>query len=124
MLTKDLVRKLSPEQQEILAGMEVRKTERRQKLLEQARGLDWRSRYYPVYLFGVFLVFVTLYYFNCFQIQTRPAIVYLPLGVGVVFSLVFYINRANRRLDALLELLESDLKQPEKTSPRMEEKAD
>jgi hypothetical protein len=45
MFTKAEVAKMSVEQQEILAQIELSKTRRRQKLLELARGLDWRSRF-------------------------------------------------------------------------------
>ena len=108
MLTKDLVGKLSPEQQEILAQMEFRKVQRRLKLLELARGQDWRSRYFPIYIFAVFLSFITIYYFNFFHVQGKPAVVFLPLGVMFVFTLFAYLARTNRRLDALLELQDFD----------------
>ena len=110
MLTKAEVGKLSVEQQETLAQLELRQAQRRQKLLEQARGLDWRSRYFPLYISGIFLVFISAYYFNFFRCQEQPSIFYFPAGMVVVFTLVFHITRTNRRLDALLELLnlESD----------------
>ena len=108
MLTKAEIGKLPLEQREILAQMEFRRAQRRQRLLEQARGLDWRSRYFPIYIFAVFLIFVALYYFDVFHAQEKPFICYLPLGMGFVFTLVFHITRANRRLDALLELLDFD----------------
>ncbi len=108
MLTPDLVKKLSPEQQEILAQMEFRKTQQRLKLLELARGNDWQSRYGPLYIFAVFLIFTTLYYFDCFHVQGKPVIVFLPIGAGLVFMLLAHLSRTNRRLDALLELLDFD----------------
>ena len=105
MLTKVEVGKLSVEQQETLAQLELRQAQRRQKLLEQARGLDWRSRYFPFYLSGIFLVFISAYCLNFFQYQEQPAVFYFPASMIVVFTLVFHITRTNRRLDALLELL-------------------
>ena len=113
MLTKDLVGKLSPEQQEILAQMEFRKVQRRLKLLELARGKDWRSRYFPIYIFVVFLSLITIYSFNFFHVQGKPAVVFLPLGVMFVFTLFAYVARINRRLDALLDLLDFDREHPE-----------
>ena len=108
MLTKDLVKKLSPEQQEILAQMEFRKTQQRLKLLELARGNDWQSRYAPVFIFAVFLIFITFYYCDCFHVQGKPEVLLLFLGMGLVFSVIGYLARMNRRLDALLELLDFD----------------
>ena len=105
MLTKAEVGKLSVEQQETLAQLELRQARRRQKLLEQARGLDWRSRYFPFYLSGIFLVFISAYCFNFFRCREQPAVFYFPASMIVVFTLVFHITRTNRRLDALLELL-------------------
>ena len=123
MLTKAEIGKLSVEQQEILAQMELRKARQRQTLLELARGHDWRSRYFPFYIFGVFLVFVTLYYFNFFHAQEQPAILYLPIGMVFVFSLVFHVTRTNRRLDALLELLDFDREEQERRSLQSDKKA-
>ena len=115
MFTKDLVGKLSPEQQEMLAQMEFRKGQRRLKLVELARGCDWRTRYFPLYTFAIFLIFITFYYFNCFQVQTRPAIVFPPLGMMLVFSVFAHIGFTNRRLDALLELMDLDREEAEKS---------
>ncbi len=123
MLTNAEIGKLSVDQQEILAQMEFRKAQQRVKLLEQARGLDWRSRFFPIYFFAVFLVFVTIYYFDFFRIQEMPLIVFLPLGVVPVFALFAYQSRTNRRLDALLELLDFDREHPEQPGCSRSEKA-
>lgn len=123
MLTKAEIGKLSVEQQKILAQMELRKTQQRLKLLEQARGLDRRSRFFPVYIFAVFFILIALFYFNFFHIQEKPAILFLPTGVPLVFMLFFYLSRTNRRLDALLELLDFDQPQPENRSRSNDEKA-
>ena len=108
MVTKELVGKLSPDQQEILAEMEFCKTQQRLKLLAIARGQDWRSRYFPIYIVAVLVVLIILYSFDCFQVQKQPAVVFLPVGVTLVCSLCAYIARIHRRLDAMLELMESD----------------
>lgn len=108
MLNKDLVGKLSPEQQEIFAQMEFRKTKRRLKLEELARGKDWRSRWFPFFIFGGMLACFALSYFGRNQIHDQPAIMLLPLGILLIFILVFHITRTNRRLDALLELMALD----------------
>ena len=108
MLTKEQIAQLSVEDQETLAKMELGKGRRRQFLLQRARGLDWQTRYYPLYIFVMFLFFITLYYFNIFQIQSKP-VVLLIFGSVVAFNvLVFYIGHANRRFNALVELLDED----------------
>jgi hypothetical protein len=108
MFTKAEVAKLPVEQQEILAQIKLSKTRRRQKLLEQARGLDWRSRFWPLYFFVVFMAFGAFYYFNFFRVQEKPAILYLFAGIGFVNGLIFQISRLDRRVTALLELLDFD----------------
>ena len=123
MFTKAEVAKMSVEQQEILAQIELSKARRRQKLLDLARGRDWRSRYFPLYIFAVFLIFITLYYFDCFYVQEKPFILYLPLGMGFVFSLISYMTRTDRRLDALIELLDFDHKNQDDGNNSKDKKA-
>src|SRR5471032_3011900 len=108
MLTKAQIVKLPVEQQELLAQIELSKTRRRQKLLELARGLDWRSRYWALYFFAVFLAFGAFYYFNFFRVQEKPAILYLFAGMAFVNGLFIQISRLDRRVTALLELLDFD----------------
>jgi len=123
MFTKAEVAKMSVEQQEILAQIELSKARRRQNLLDLARGRDWQSRYFPLYIFAIFLIFITLYCFDCFHVQEKPLILYLPLGMGFVFSLIFYMTRTDRRLDALLELLDVDHRNQEDGNISKDEKA-
>ena len=108
MLTKDQITKLSIEDQELLAKLELGKGRRRQWLLQQARGLDRHSRYWPLYFFAVFLVYIALYYFNFFRVQEKPTILYIFAGLSLVNGLIFYISRTTRRIDALVELLDED----------------
>jgi len=108
MLTKDIIGKLSLEQREVLAKAEFFKSQRRQKLFEQARGRDWRSRYFPLYIFCVCLVFIGMFCFNLFDCQKSPVICYLLIGIVLASVVRFEIARTNRRVDALLELLDLD----------------
>ena len=110
MLTKEQVAQLSVEDQEMLAKIELGKGRRRQFLLEQARGIDRRSRYWPIYFFAIFVFFIALYYFNVFQVQKDPTFLYLFAGIGIMNGLIFHISRTNRRIDALVELLDEDVK--------------
>jgi len=122
MPTKAEIAKLPVEQQEALAQIVLSQARHREQLLKQARGLDWRSRYWPLYSFAAFMIFVALYYFDFFHAQEKPFILYLPLGMGFVFSLIFHIARTNRRLDALLELLDFDREQQSNRSNSKDEK--
>src|ERR1035437_2357795 len=108
MFTKDQIAKLSTEDREILAKLELGKAQRRQLLLKQARGLDWRSRYFPLYIFSIFLIFIVFYYFDSFHLQEKPDVLYLLAGMMFVSGLIFHITRTNRRLDVLLELLDDE----------------
>lgn len=114
MLTKAVIEKLPVEQQEILAQIEFRKTQHRIKLLELARGNDWRSRYFPFFIFAGFLACITFYSFDFFHIKEKSAVIFLPLGIVFIFSLFTYLGRTNRRLDALLQLLDFDREQAER----------
>jgi len=112
MLTKAQVAKLPVEDQEALAEFEAQielsKARHRQKLLDQARGLDRHSRYWPLYFFAVFMTFVGFYYINFFHIQEKPSLLIFFAAMMFVNGLIFHITRTNRRLDAFLELLDFD----------------
>src|SRR6266481_7444986 len=110
MFTKAQIAKLSVEDQEFLARIELSKTRQRQKLLELARGLDWRSRYWPLYFFAAFMGFIVFYYFDFLRVQEKPSLLIFFAGVMVMNGLAFHIGRVNRRLDALVELLDFDHK--------------
>ena len=110
MITKAQIAKLSVEDQELLARLELSKTRQREQLLKEARGLDWRSRYFPLYIFVVVIILTALYYFDTSYFQKNPITVYFLAGMFVVAVNRFHIQRLNRRLDALLELLDFDHK--------------
>jgi len=122
MFTKAEVSKMSVEQQEILAQIELSKTRRRQKLLELARGLDWRSRYFPLNILAVFIILLAFYYFLPSRLQNSE-VIYLPAGMMCGGVLVFYITRLNRRVDALLELLDFDRQNQDDGNKSKAEKA-
>jgi hypothetical protein len=122
MLSKEIVEKLPVEQQEVLAQLEVCKGQHRQKLLDEARGRDWRSRWFPLYIFGIFLLFLALYYFGFLDLQKKPAILFMPLGMVVIFTFVGFIAQTDRRLNALAELLELDREKQEKSKAPSESK--
>ena len=95
-LTKDQIRQLTPEQQEAIATMEVTRMKKRQKLLACARGSRLGLMILPFVL--VLLVFGLSYY--KFPIQN------ILMFFGIVLWSLFIV--INRRLDAMMELLEDD----------------
>ena len=103
-LTKDQIQRLTPEQQEMLANVEVQQTQKRQQLLVRARryrGQQWLPA----------LALVPLYFISTFTTQKwPPSIVALILSLILWFVIQFHAAGVNRRLDALMDLLESDKK--------------
>jgi len=98
-LSKEQMQKLSPEQQETLGEMETRRVQRRQELLEQARGTH-------IHIWGSLLI--------CLPAMGLLFAIAGPerrlLGMfTLLFAVIFTQFRAaciNRRLDALVELLD------------------
>ena len=123
MWTKAEMAKLTVEQQEVLARFELSMARQRQKLLEEARGLDWRSRYWPLFPFAMFMIFVVFYYFDGLHFQEKPGVLYLVAGMMAVSGLIFYITGINQRLNALLELLDLDRKIRDDRNNSKDEKA-
>jgi hypothetical protein len=114
MVTKDVIAKLPQEQRETLAQVELVKLQRRQRLLEQAHGRDWRSRYFALCFLGVGLVFlIAIFRFIGFNFQKNLAICYLLIGIVFAISAILQSLNTNRRVDALLELLDLDRKERE-----------
>lgn len=100
MLNKDQVRKLTLEQQEALGGVEAQRVRVRQKLVEDAR------RYRGVHVVGIFLMCVAIGLAIFYSAQLGP----LSYGIIAVACLAqFHALGLNRRIDALMKLLDSDL---------------
>jgi hypothetical protein len=110
MFAKAQIAKLSAEDQELLARLELSKARQRQELLAQARGLDWRSRYFPLFNLAVFIIAAVFYSFDFFHLKQNQIFLLLVVGAIFINALHFHNARVNRRLDALLELLELDRK--------------
>ena len=98
-LTKDQVRKLAPEQQEALAEMAVRRFRSRQQLLKRARsGMTLTAGLFMGLAGGLAIVSTAI-----------PRA--LPFAIIAVIALVtVHTVRLNKRLNALMELLEEDIK--------------
>ncbi len=103
-ITKDQMQQLTSEQQETLASIEIQHAKTRQRLLNQAgryRAMSWLPALVmlPLYLAPMFL--------------TNPK--YGPLsiicvGMSLWFLIQFHAAGVNRRIDALIELVEADKK--------------
>jgi|SRR5579872_3918084 len=100
-LTKDEVRKLTPEQQEAVGIVEARRIWLRQQLLERAR------RYRGMNVIAGLLMGAAggLAVFSAAMPRA------LPFAIIAVTALVgFHAAGLNRRLDALMQLLDDDIK--------------
>ena len=95
-LTKDQISRLTPEQQEAIALMEVTHMKKRQKLLACARGSRLALVAFPFLL--VFLVFGVSYY----KLSLPNTLFLIAMCFWSLFTII------NRRLDAMMELLEHD----------------
>ena len=102
-ITSDRIQKLTNEQQETLAEVELRLARRKQQLLEQARSY----RGYRLVPSALVLIGVCLYVFRPSHIEL------LGFCILAAFALIqFHAAGINRRVSALLELLETDIKSP------------
>ena len=94
-LTKDQVRKLPSEQQEALAGMEVRRFDSRQQLLKRARRGGGLIEGLVQGLAGGVAMLCIPY--------PRLLRISITLVIGFV---AYHANRLHRRLDAVMELFD------------------
>src|SRR5476649_2054720 len=108
MFTKAQIAKLSAEDQELLANLELSKTRQRQKLLEQARGRsDWRSDLMSIcscVLAGC-LFFYSLYSLYCGDNEGKRYSLRVVEGIFYGFAFVCLLisissARIGRRLNA------------------------
>jgi hypothetical protein len=97
-LTKEQIEKLTPEQQKDLAALELRRLEKRERLLKQARQSQIRVFMQGVGFAAVLGVAVYMKF---------PSALLFSIG-GLAAITLSEIVFANRRIDALLELYEND----------------
>src|SRR5580693_2965064 len=98
MLTKDQVAKMSPEQQEALANMELGRAQFRQKLLNKMRGLD-RPWLTGLTIAGSLLMVLAAIYFD--KKQSNPRLEFVSVCTIVValnFLVMSCTNSVSRRL--------------------------
>ena len=100
ILTNEQIQKLTKEQQEKFAAVELRVVQKRQKLLEQARP----------YSGFILMPFVVALVCSCFFLFLSDDRILLGISVYALFGLIqFHAIWTNRRLNALLELLDPDM---------------
>lgn len=98
-LTKEEIQKLTAEQQETLAGMELQRLRKRQQLLKLA------GRYRGFYLVPLLLAGFA---FVLIALRLEKTLV-IACCIGAAFGCIqFHVNGLNRRLDALAELFASE----------------
>jgi hypothetical protein len=109
MLTKDQVAKMSVDQQEMLARVELGHAQHRQVLLDEMRGLHNPWLVVWKIIFSWLLVFASVY-FVLQTIKTSPInLVVAMLAVTVLNSMAMvYTVGISRRLNALIKILEED----------------
>lgn len=109
MLTKDQVAKMSVEQQETLASVELGRAQHRQVLLGEIRGLhrSWRVGWK---IAASWLLVFAVVYTGLEMIKSSPVnIAFAFLAVTTVnFIALSYTLPVNRRLNALVKILEED----------------
>jgi len=115
MLTKAEIARLPAEDQETLAQLELSKVQQRQQLLKEVlgHGDSWHSYLGPILV----MIFCTsAFIFLTFQEEKENGklgffLTCAVLGLTVLISAIqAHTDRINRRLDALLKLLEMDHK--------------
>ena len=108
-LTKDQIQKLTPEQQADVAVLELERARVRQRLLEQARSR--RGETIVAVLLPAF-VMTPLMLLGSFRSSFIGSLL-LVMSIGAVFvGTGIQINLINRRIDALIRLLEHELQDP------------
>jgi len=97
-LTKDEIQRLSFEQQADVAKLELRRAQKRERLLKQAR----QSRYF-IFASGGGLAFA----YGAAVLSGAPFWLQMSILVMVMAILIQAVG-INRRLDGLMELLDED----------------
>lgn len=129
VLTKEDLKKLSPEQQELIASMELRLFNKRQRLLEEIRGhhdkFHQLGNAFSIVVKFLFLLaalllnlFLVLYPISRVVFLETTFSIVLFLGI-VILVFEIFTERLNKRFDASIELLELDMNmhQPQADDP-------
>lgn len=105
-LTRDQIQKLSPEQQADMAALALQRTKARQRLLNRARACRGRNIVDALWA----IVMVPLMFLPVFRSSTGVLLLLISISIGFLWVLTAIRgNLINRRIDALIELLEHEL---------------
>jgi len=101
-LTKDQIQKLAPEQQDAVAAIVVKQAKARERLLKQVghyRAMSWLPGLviFPLYLAPVLI-----------SNPKYDPLVSVCVSMSLWFLIQFHAAGVNRRLDALVKLMEDD----------------
>jgi len=99
-LSKEEVRKLTPKQQEAIGSVEAQRVRTRQQLVERARG------YRGMNVIGGLLMGVPMG-LAIYSVVNARALLFAIIAVTALVG--FHIAGLNRRLDALMQLLDHDI---------------
>ena len=121
-ITKEQVEHLSPEQQEALASMELQRAKKRQRLLDEVGGrpslTKWLPGFFPILFFCLLFGSALFTGNDSFTGDARllSSGGYAPLciiGIAMIpgFFIQVQVALQNRRLDALVDMLEEDRKE-------------
>ncbi len=108
-LTKDQIQKLTPEQQADVAVLELERARVRQRRLEQVR--SWRGQTIVAVLSAAF-VMIPLMLLDSLKSSSMGSLVLVMSICAVFVGTGIQINLINRRIDALIRLLEHELQDP------------
>ena len=103
-ITKEQIQQLTPEQQDTLGSIVIERAKARERLLKQVghyRAISWLP---ALVIFVVYLAPMLI---------TNPKygqVSIICVGMSLWFLIQFHAAGVNRRLDALIELLEADKK--------------
>ena len=106
-LTKEQMQKLTLEAQEAFASLTLAETKRRAQLLETAwrhRAQPWIRALVPALLLLAFVIW------DAWTITRTDRLLLFAVILIAYSAIQFEANCINRRLDALLELLDTDLR--------------
>lgn len=103
-ITKDQIQKLTPEQQDALGSVVIQRAKTRERLLKQV-GHYRRISWFPaLVIFVLYLAPMLITYPKYGQVSI------ICVGMSLWVLIQFHATGVNRRLDALVELLEADKK--------------
>lgn len=108
-LTDEQAKCLTSEQQVLIASLEMKRVEQRARLLDEAR--KYRVPWFAALWFPSLIPLACLLMYFTERIYLVLFICFVAFGLQAVIS--SEIKSVNRRIDALIEWLETDEKRPE-----------